>query len=54
MGIAVDAVINSGPREADANPIQIIIDVERTSLLRSGHGGSSVARSYRRSTPETR
>ena len=52
MGITIDAIINSGPREADANPIHIIVDAERMPLPRSGHGESSEARSCRRSTPE--
>ena len=53
-GITVDAIINSGPREADDNPIQIIVDAERMPLPRSGHAESSVARSCRRSSPESR
>ena len=48
--VAIDAIINSGPQEADANPIQVIDDAERMPLPRSGHGESSKARSCRCST----
>ena len=49
-----DAIINSGPREADANPIQISDGGRQTLLLRSGQGESSGARSCHRSSPESR
>ena len=50
----VDAIINSGPREAGANPIQISGGDGRKPQLCSERGESSGACSYRRSSPESR
>ena len=47
------AIINSGPLGADANPIQINGDGEQMPSPRFEHGGSSGARSCRRSSPES-
>ena len=49
-----DAIINSGPREAGADPIQISGGDGWTPRLCSEPGESSGARSYRRSSPESR
>ena len=49
-----DAIINSGPQEAGANPIQISDGDGRTPQLYSERDESSGARSYRRSSPESR
>ena len=48
-----DAIINSGPREAGANPIQISGGDGRTLRLCSERGESLGAHSYRRSSPES-
>ena len=53
-GIAPDAMINSGPCEANGNPNQITVGAGRRSPWCSEHDESSGARSCRRSTPETR
>src|SRR4051812_45488525 len=51
---AKDAIINSGPPSIGANPIQIRVDDGLTSLPCSGSGAGSGARSYHRSSVESR